>query len=90
MANRIFARSAVGRCTGVSEYKHVEMIVDYIRNGSDYQYSDNHGILTRCRDCQYFDGKEETCQINGCFAMENDYCSWARRKKEQERGANDG
>ena len=27
--------------------KHVEMIVDYVVVGEDFQYSDNHGILTR-------------------------------------------
>ena len=32
---------------------HVEMIIDYITDGTDFQYSDNHGILTRCRECKY-------------------------------------
>ena len=32
---------------------HIEMIIDYITDGTDYQYNDNHGILVRCKDCKF-------------------------------------
>lgn len=34
--------------------KHVEMIIDYIVDGEDFQYSDNHGVLIRCKDCKFW------------------------------------
>ena len=38
--------------------QHIEMIVDYLVVDDDFQYSDNHGILTRCRDCKsYINGR---------------------------------
>lgn len=36
---------------GRDEMTHIEMIIDYVVNGEDFQYSDNHGVLIRCRDC---------------------------------------
>ena len=64
--------------TGKEEHtKHVEMIIDYITDGSDYQYSDNHGVLTRCIECKYWD--HELCTRNGEGGFEfmdaHDYCS---------------
>lgn len=41
--------------------KHVEMIVDYVVVGEDFQYSDNHGILTRCRDCKHYRKTRKEC-----------------------------
>lgn len=67
----------------MADRQHVEMIIDYITSGTDYQYCDNHGILTRCRDCEYFEENEGNCAISGCYSTENDFCSWARRKKGQ-------
>jgi hypothetical protein len=40
---------------GRDEMKHVEMIIDYIVDGEDFQYSDNHGVLIRCKDCKFWD-----------------------------------
>ena len=32
----------------------VEFIEEYIKVGNDYQWNDNHGELTRCKDCKYY------------------------------------
>ena len=67
--------------------EHIEFIVDYIIDGDDYQYSDNHGILTRCKDCSYF--MQHTDDFCWCKSpvmrkvQPTDYCSMAvRREKE--------
>ena len=64
--------------------KHVEMIVDYVVVGEDFQYSDNHGILTRCRDCKhhhYENGNIPYCdRIDYGYGFnDDDYCSKAER-----------
>jgi len=64
--------------------KHIEMIIDYITDGTDYQYNDNHGILTRCCDCQYYDtgmNPPECTSDDGLMYPDSDeYCSRAVRK----------
>ena len=38
------------------EKKKVEFIESYIKIGNgDYEWSDNHGELVRCKDCIYWD-----------------------------------
>lgn len=68
--------------------KHVEMIIDYITDGTDFQYSDNHGVLTRCRDCKYYynTNPERIATANIiCHQMhEDDYCSYAERREVSE------
>ena len=68
--------------------KHVEMIIDYTTDGTDYQYNDNHGLLIRCRDCRFYENMR-------CFHIKtlddlrdkNDYCSFAKlRGMETEHG----
>ena len=63
--------------------KHVEMITDYIVVDEDFQYSDNHGVLTRCKDCVFADGQSRACRnpdgLRGELG-ELDYCSKAVRK----------
>ena len=72
--------------TGKTEpTKHVEMIVDYLVDGDDYLYSDNKGILIRCRDCKWWNGGNVTIEcawdLNEHDApSENDYCSKAVKK----------
>jgi transcriptional regulator with XRE-family HTH domain len=62
--------------TGKTEpTKHVEMIVDYLVDGDDYQYSDNKGILVRCRDCKRWNANMKNCAINPGVWERNDYCS---------------
>lgn len=71
--------------TGKTEpTKHVEMIVDYLVDGDDYQYSDNKGVLVRCRDCIFADRKRRVCKNNGGMRgiiMENDYCNKAIKRE---------
>jgi len=65
------------------EMAHVEMIIDYVTDGTDFQYSDNHGVLTRCRDCVFADGKLRICRnFDGLRGelRELDFCSKAVRK----------
>lgn len=58
--------------------KHVEMIIDYTTDGTDYQYNDNHGLLIRCRDCVWYDDKGHCDYYENKFlndVKEDDYCS---------------
>lgn len=54
--------------------KHIEMIIDYITDGIDFQYYDNKGILVRCKNCKYY---RESCTLT---MNENDYCSCGVKK----------
>ena len=68
--------------TGRIPTEHIEMIIDYIIDGSDYQYNDNHGILVRCRDCKYFKNGhlcEYFSQYGTIEMQEDDYCSRAEK-----------
>ena len=71
--------------TGKTEpTKHVEMIVDYLVDGDDYMYSDNRGVLVRCRDCVFADRKRRVCRSNGGIRgviVENDYCNKAMKRE---------
>lgn len=84
------------------DLKHVEMIIEYITggvNGADYQYNDNHGILTRCKDCKFWQPQEEgIVEVPICARPQNkfdkmpfvmiagsdDYCSKAVRKDDRQ------
>ena len=63
----------------------VEFIESYIKtdNNSDYQWNDNHGVLTRCKDCEkwmdHYDGWGE-CKHYRRTTHYDDYCSKAERK----------
>ena len=78
--------------------KHIEMIIDYVTDGSDYQYNDNHGLLVRCKDCKYFeydhveklDGiplivAHEICTrwSDGVKTSENGYCFLGERGEQE-------
>ena len=71
--------------TGKTEpTKHVEMIVDYLVDGDDYLYSDNKGILIRCRNCVFADRKRRVCRNQGGIRgiiVENDYCNKAIKRE---------
>ena len=63
----------------------VEMIESYIRRDDDYDYhyNDNHGILTRCKDCKHYvrnDGGYCPKMIGA--VSEDDYCSKAERRED--------
>lgn len=65
-----------------NDMKHVEMIIDYTTDGTDFQYSDNRGILTRCRDCKWADDSNGWCDNPfGLPEIKPDsYCCFAERK----------
>ena len=58
--------------------KHVEMIISYTTDGSDFRYNDNHGVLTRCKDCEYLD--RLMCKLRLESVAWHDFCSKAVRK----------
>lgn len=63
--------------------KHIEMIIDYTVNDEDFQYNDNHGVLTRCKDCtNWRKESDHTCRYYGDASprLASDYCSRAVRK----------
>lgn len=71
--------------------KHVEMIIDYIVDGDDFQYCDNHGSLIRCKDCRYYqlhDKNDLDDYLGACDIHElsivgaDDFCSFAERKEQ--------
>ena len=72
--------------TGKEPYTaHVEMIIDYLTNGTDFQYHDNHGILIRCMGCKYWD--HEQCVLDGVAHWRHrdgdDYCSKAVKAEDE-------
>ena len=64
---------------------HVEMIIDYVTDGSDFQYCDNHGVLTRCRDCKHW-REDHTCREHSLVSpmMAYEFCSRAERREVSE------
>ena len=72
--------------------KHVEMIIDYVTDGTDFEYCDNHGVLTRCRDCKHYcytDNRIPQEQWCACDISEgtwhpDDFCSYGERREESE------
>lgn len=70
---------------------HVEMIEEYIKPDDgcgDYQWYDNHGILTRCKDCKFWTHIKRTnrywCKTDdGLYDLNpspDDFCSRAVRR----------
>lgn len=70
---------------------HIEMIIDYVIDGDDFQYNDNHGVLIRCKDCRYKDLdmkiKDGGVKVGCCpirhhvpGMTDEDYCSFAEKK----------
>lgn len=71
--------------------KHVELIIDYVVDGDDFQYCDNTGRLIRCKDCKHWHEWENgtgSCQrsengFNWFGTDMTDYCSFAERRAEE-------
>ena len=67
---------------------HVEMIIDYTTDGTDYQYADNHGVLVRCKDCQWWDypiidsEHSRFCRCYGSAMLPDDFCSRGKRMED--------
>ena len=60
--------------------KHVEMIIDYVTDGDDFLYNDNHGVLIRCKDCKNWIRNMFECSINPMDWKPNEHCSKAVAK----------
>lgn len=64
---------------------HIEMIIDYTTDGTDYQYCDNKGVLIRCGECKYWSGEE--CVLDGVEHWRKrdayDYCSLAVKEGKE-------
>lgn len=60
----------------------IEFIESYIHDDSgDYQWSDNHGELIRCKDCRHNGSFDTDCPIS--WPKEEDsYCSFAERRTD--------
>ena len=81
--------------TGKELYKaHIEMIIDYTTDGTDYQYCDNHGILIRCRDCANWRmdcppvGERRGCDIMSDYTEPYFYCGFAVRWSSDDKTRN--
>ena len=65
----------------MTDREKVEFIESYIRIGNgDYQWSDNHGELIRCRDCKYYDGISVCTKICLMVSHGDWYCADGERK----------
>lgn len=66
--------------------KHIEMIIDYIVDGEDFQYSDNHGVLIRCRDCKHNKRTRESgnanCELFYGMTYQMGFCHMGERRDE--------
>ena len=69
--------------------KMIEFIESYIVTGDNspsYQWSDNHGTLTRCKDCKHYEDYGYGRGMCGIYAIhepiDNDYCSRAERRED--------
>ena len=59
----------------------VEFIESYIKvQGGDYQWSDNHGELIRCKDCVHWEGSY--CYRQWVSQGGNWFCANGERKKK--------
>lgn len=56
--------------------KKVEFIESYIKIGNgNYEWSDNHGELIRCKDCVHWDkGHSEECENTDSICFHNGWC----------------
>lgn len=62
--------------------EHVEMVVEYLTDGSDFQYYDNHGTVIRCKDCALY-GTNECNMWHGFMGIkDDDYCSYGEKKMD--------
>lgn len=62
--------------------KHIEEIVEYIVDGENLKYFDNHGTLTRCYQCKYWKCNTDQCAVNDGMWTQDDYCCRAERRED--------
>ena len=60
-----------------NEITHIEMIIEYTTDGTDYQYHDNKGMLIRCSECKYANKFTGSCPYVNFELTKYDYCSRA-------------
>lgn len=87
------ARNLCGKVGEVEMSEKVEFIESYIKvQGGDYQWSDNHGELIRCKDCVHWipgiitdkdDFIQPRCKRNGGGWSSDDYCSCAEKRTDE-------
>jgi len=64
----------------------VEFIESYRKIGDgDYQWNDNHGLLVRCKDCEYwkhhsFALDHDYCELTSTECDGDHFCSWGEKK----------
>lgn len=69
--------------------RRIEFIESYRKIGNDYQWSDNHGELVRCKDCKWwfmdenYDGLYR-CANDGLIHKSDWYCAGAERKEQND------
>lgn len=61
--------------------EHVEMIVEYLTDGSDFQYYDNHGTIIRCKDCALYGTYECNMRHGFMGVKDDDFCSYGEKKR---------
>lgn len=59
----------------------IEFIESYIKRGNDYEWSDNHGELIRCKCCKYRKYCEIQWNVDGDF-----FCANGERKEDNSDG----
>jgi len=60
----------------------VEFIESYIKHSTgDYQWSDNHGELIRCKDCKWYDEQISMCDNCGLPREQKFFCADGERKE---------
>ena len=71
---------------------HVEMIIDYTTDGTDFQYCDNHGVLVRCRECECYWKEYGVCtkdemnkgRATALKVAKDFYCGYGTRRAKDE------
>lgn len=58
----------------IDERKKVEFIESYIKVGNDYQWNDNHGELTRCKDCKHRPTDPENKGVGQFLVFPDEIC----------------
>ena len=71
--------------------RRIEFIESYRKIGNDYQWSDNHGELVRCKDCKHSDhgtdeeGKRFLKCLGICYGGTTPdwFCAEGERREEE-------
>ena len=71
--------------------KTIELIDKYIiqqhddgdYNPPSYIWTDNTGVLTRCKECSFHDERTNKCVLIGIVMDERNYCSLAVRRADK-------